>query len=928
MFELIVLGTPLARLDTATLLLRPRRLLTLTYLALEGVTDRASLASVFWDNLDSDTARSRLRLELHRIAHSPLGAYLKVDGERLHLSVECDAARLLEAHAAGQAQQVVSLYRGELLSTLSADTPALQGWLEMRREELARHVCSALEQLAAAADASGDSEAALTHERRLLELSPYSPVHAQRVMRRLQILGRWQEERTLGQQFRARVQSELSVLSALEAAHVPELPAAAPRPPVLPSGLTNPPLVGREGLWQQLEAWEHSQARALLLSGEAGVGKSRLVAEWSQRSGAGAQVVQGVELAQGVPFYALGEWVHRPEAARLQDLAPVWQTELAALWPDVFPGVAGGRAFNSLRLLEALSEALRLMATGTGLIVVEDLHWLDSSSLQVLGHALRRWGSQPDRPRLLMTARPAELNAQPQTGSWLHELERGGALLRLGVSPLSEVAVLRLIRLLSGSPRATGFARRLHALSGGNPYALLAFLQGLQDQGLLTVTQGGQWSLEVTLETLEQHLTPTLSETLCSALERHGTSLLRWMDAAALLAPPFEFGAAQAGSGLPEDAALTALELAAAHRWIVPTQAGVYRFGHDLLRHALQQQQRPERAAALHRRLARHLEEQAQPQVAQLAHHLEAAGERERAYPRWREAAANAAQHWAHREALVFLERGLACTADLLQRLEVHRQRCFHHNSLNDLKAWDAELDAMHSLLTAQGAALGEGQAPEQLAYVRQRTHFLWRSDRLQEALDFSEEWEGGELSDERALLVHDRGLLLKLLGRLEEAVDLLRLTLGRLGPDRKKLAANLHNALAQMAVESKQISLGRVHVEQAIELFGELAIKAGSASAYSCQAALYELSGQPQEQLEALQTALGHASEAKVIHLQKLLLELLCEAVEKSADWEPGLRYATQGLELCEELLDEDEAPIFRGWIQRFRAVRAPHPA
>lgn len=928
MFELTVLGLPHLRRGTTFLPVRSNRLMFLSFLALEGPVDRGTLAACFWEGFDPSVARSRLRLELHRVRQSALKTALNVTGESVQLNVECDAVLVREAYAAREWERVAAAYRGEFLATLAVDTPMLQAWLESWRATFARQMERALQELVTAADQNGDSEDALRHHSRLLELNPYSDEICRGVVARLHQLGRPNEAQICEDRYRARAVADLGL----------SLPAKAPlvRSPVdsdavlnLPLSPSEPPLVGREVLWGELDAWMQSPSPMLLLIGEGGVGKSRLATEWHCRQGKPAFTVQGVELGRGVPYYAIGEALRYVDPAVFRSLKPVWKAELAALWPDMFPESVTSHPSSLLRLLEALTEALWAVMP-EHLLVLEDLHWMDAASIHVLAHALKRWQTRGDAPRLLATARPGELAEQDQALAWLAELEREGKAHRLVVPPLGQGAVLGLIRQLSGSHQATGFARRLHALSGGNVYALLAFLQGLEDQDVLERPPGGPWKLTVNLEELEEYLTPTLTEALCLGIERHGTDPLRWLETASLLTSPFDFDTVWDGSGLDESVALSVLDLALKHRWIIAEESTGYRFGHDLLRHALQAQLRPERAIRLHRKLAQHFSASG-GHVADLARHLEAAGDLQAAYPQWREAARQAARHWAHDEALAFLERAVACTADPTLRLEGQFQRCVHHKALNDLEAWGQELDAVETLLTthADHPAFQPNSAETRLKCIRQRAHLLLRTGRVDEALVLSDGWTTDDLSEEKIALLHDRGAILHSLGRPHQAAQLLELLLGRLEPGQLKAKANLHNALALAVADAGQLKKGFEHAEQAIALFGELHttgepyMKEGLACAYGNQASLYEQLGDDQAQLQALEVAVQHAAEASNVYIQRQCLEVMCEVAEKLGQWAVGIKHATKGLELCEEVLDVRGADLFDEWIGRFRESR-----
>jgi DNA-binding SARP family transcriptional activator len=931
MLKLTVLGLPQLRNDGTSLAVRPRRLMFLSYLALEGEVDRGTLAACFWEGLDPAVARSRLRLELHRVQQSQLGTTLSVTGESVQLNVECDAMQAKEAYAAKAWKRFTEMYHGEFLTNLAADTPMLQAWLESWRVTFATQMDEALRQLVAVADRTGTIEEALQHQYRLLELNPYSEETRDAVVLRLTQLGRLEEAKRCEDRYRGRALADLDLSpSQLNASPLICAPLFNEPAQSSPSKTGEPPLVGRDDLCAQLDAWARSLSPVLLLTGEGGVGKSRLVSDWCIQQGASALFVYGVELGQGVPYYSLGETLRQVDSSAFRFLKPVWRAELATIWPDLFSETATGQASSPIRLLEALTEAIRVAMSGN-LLVLEDLHWFDAASIQVLGHALKRWRGQADAPRVLATARPGELSQHAGALTWLTELERDGRACRITVPPLSEVAVLSLIRQLSRSPQTVGLARRLYALSGGNAYALLAFLQGLEDQGVLKRPENGPWMLTVNFQTLEAYLTSNLGDILCLAIERHGAAPLRWLETASLLTPPFDFDTVWDGSGLEEDEALSVLDLALSHRWVAAMEPTGYRLGHDLLRCALRAQLRPERALRIHRRLARRLSI-CGGHVAELARHLEGAGEWQSAYPHWREAARQAARHWAHHEALAFLERARACTVDPLLQLEVQLQRCVHHKALNNLDEWSQELDSVETLLLTQTVHPEyELRAAEAwLKYTRQRAHLLLRIGRVDEAIALSDSWTTGELSDEMLALLHDRGAMLHTLGYPEQAAQLLQSLLERLRPEQQKAKANLHNALALALADTGLVTESFEHARLAIELFGELHtadephMKEGLACAYGNQASLYELQGNTAAQFESLEAAVQHAAEAANVYIQRECLQAICETLEKIGDWSTGMVYATRGLELCEETFDTTGTDLFNGWVGRFKAQRS----
>jgi len=764
-------------------------------------------------------------------------------------------------------------------------------------------------------------------QRELLERQPLSEAVCDALTRRLERLGRRAE--ALGEQegFRARFVRELGVEPELEHRLTSSVPIAMPAPTpasgARPS-LLEPPLVGREGLWQQLLEWfgQDSPGQALLLIGEGGVGKSRLAAAFTQFSSGAVPVpyLRASESGQGQPFGALSEALRRAGPARLAALEARWQSELAPLVPELFEGRPGRQGLDApaseVRLLEALFQALRLALMQAPIAVLEDVHWLDASSVRALSHTEKRLRDDPAAPRLLATARPGELRRNAPLRGWLSDLEREGRLIRLEVSPLSEVSVLKLVRLLSGSPRATGFAKALHSLSNGNPYALLAFVQGLISRGHLETHGPEGWQLHLELSELRGQLPATLRGVLLQNLEAQGEAVLKLLEAAALRGQTFEFEAARAGSGLGERVAHAAFERILKHRWASALPDGHYRLEHDLLRQTLEGNPEPGRLGQIHRRLAAHLDA-AGVQAGARAHHWEAAGERTRAFSLWKESAQEAGKLWAHREALNALEHALNCTDDPSEKIGLYRQRGRHWQALNLLTEWSAELEAADALLLERPVE-GEG-----LKLALERTHLLLREGKGEEALTFSEAWTDGEINEDRGLLLHDRGATLLELGRPEEAVKVLRHALEGGVAVHSRLWANVHNTLAYAARVMNEVDTGLQHAAWALEGFQVLGRSEGIANAFITRASLLDLQGHTTEATHAVLNALQHAQDAGHANLTRYALDFLVDLMAESQDIASGLEYATQGLEFSEREGYNAGISHFSQQIERLRGLR-----
>ena len=988
MLVLSVLGTPTVQVtEQATvqqpaaqptapssgqrLTLRPRRLALLTYLALCGPQRRQDLCPLFFP--DEADPRARLRLEVHRLKATPLAPYLGAEGEVLELTAHCDAAQFRRDVARGDWVSALDAWRGDLLGGADlSGLPDLEEWLAAERERLGALRLSAFGGRLSQLDHSGRAREATELARAFLAAAPLSEAACDGLVRRLLAAGQLGEATQVQQAFAARFRAEFGFAPQLTVGLTPPEPAARPAVPE-PWTWQAPPLVGREAVLAQLDTWAAGApaGQLLLLQGEAGAGKTALALDFARRRGP-VLTLRGSELHRHAPLHALLRSL-RHAAPQLGGLDPATLATLAALDPEfaALPGSAPGwgepgfgRAGvgglgSEAALTAALIRALSAVMEGAGVVVLDDLHWLDASSVRVLLRVLDRVRTLPQPPRLLCTVRPGELRAGDALTQTLGDLERAGRLVRLDVPPLSSPQVLRLLgRLLGHLPALEGgpaggaapLADTLHRLSGGNPYVLLAYLRGLETRGLLTPGVGA-----LTPDQLERALPSGLADVLLLPLDAAGPAVLALLEAAALQAQPFDLGAARAGSDLLPAAAEAALRAALDHRWLRPAlgpaQVGPadtgrsaspppegYALQHDLLRLALVSRTPPARQRTLHRRMAEYLGAQLGDQgpdmegvaapggeaTAALARHWEEAGEPGRAGPLWRRVAERARALWGHREALAALEHALRCETDPRARAELHLWRGRHCQALNQLGAWEQELD--------RAAALLGGAQPWPdlwLRLVTERSHLYWRRGEPQAALEEGAPWADGPWSAERGLLRHDRAAMLTDLGRPEAAAAALLALLAEpeLAPG-SLLAANVHGSLARAAAVMDDLPLGLTHAAEALRAFGVLGNSGGLIVTHLAHAGLLEQGGQEPGAQAALRAAREVARSAQNQRLWKLSLSNLLLLAEGAGQVEGALDYATQGLELAEASLDEAGQSFFAAALDRLRLTRREQAA
>lgn len=267
-----------------------------------------------------------------------------------------------------------------------------------------------------------------------------------------------------------------------------------------------PSLVGRDAevaaLDEQLALARSGAFRVVLVTGEPGIGKSRLVNELAERHRDSTVVVGSRAFELGMT-YSLALWVEAFErllgsasaaevrrlcGSSLHDLALVLPSARRALAtaagkPDPGPDHGSGREPDPERLLRALTELLgNLSADRPVIVVLDDVHNADTSFWQALYH-IARW--LPDRPVLVLaTARTAELARHLAVCQVLAGLEQDDVLARLGLLPLADESVAALARAVLGSGDVPlALVSWLSERSRGYPLFVLGLLRALLEQG-------------------------------------------------------------------------------------------------------------------------------------------------------------------------------------------------------------------------------------------------------------------------------------------------------------------------------------------------------------------------------------------------------------------------------------------------------------
>ncbi|HEX5936265.1 MAG TPA: adenylate/guanylate cyclase domain-containing protein [Actinomycetota bacterium] len=403
------------------------------------------------------------------------------------------------------------------------------------------------------------------------------------------------------------------------------------------------PMVGRE---KELSLLEHALERAIgertshlfTLMGPAGVGKSRLVAEFLSTAAARATVLRGrcLSYGEGITFFPLDEVVHQAAGIVQDDPAEVARGKLEALVEDASDAdriaslVAGlfgwGEPGTTEDSFWAVRKLLEHLARERPVVVVfDDIHWAEPTFLDLIEH-LADW-TRDAAILLLCIARPELLEVRPGWG--------GGKMNSTSIllEPLSGDDASQLVDNLLGRADIPVVARdRILEAAEGNPLFVEEMLAMLIDDGLLRFEEGIWHSAE---DLADVTIPPTIHLLLAARLDRLDADERAVIERGAVEGKVFHAGAVTSLSADAVRASVRTRLLTLARKELIrpdrPEFAGedAFRFRHLLIRDAAYQAMPKEQRAELHERFADWLTEAARDRMAEyeeiLAHHLEQA---------------------------------------------------------------------------------------------------------------------------------------------------------------------------------------------------------------------------------------------------------------------------------------------------------------
>ena len=691
--ELKLLGPPEARLDGRTLAFRTRKALALlAYLAVErGSHPREELAELLWPKSGRSKGRTALRSALADLRRE-LGetkdsraARLLAEHDSLRFDATSDAEIDLETinaaleaaripfsgsgprQESGRRELLVQLgkaanaYQGEFLKGFYLDdAPEFDHWANLERERWRAKAGLVFDRLSERLLEAGATREAVDVAERWVDYDPLSEDANERLMRARYTLGDRAGALLVYEQYHSTLK-DLSAepgpeAEALAARIEAESRRAASSRPFAGSAARLPetPFVGRakefEILTREYHLARSGDSRVVTVLGEAGMGKTRLANEFvSWAEAQGADILCGSTSGPGgMPYGPLVEAIRpRLERERAPDdlLEDVWLSELGRLLPEIrerypdLPLPTPDETTAKARLYEAVSRLIvALSEHATVVFFVDDLHWADAATLDVLSYAAKHLTERRAPVLLVLAAREEELDANEIPG-WLSSVERTAPVERVDLAPLSGEDTLQLLRLLTegdheglGAPAEVmeDFGSRLHIETRGQPFFIVETLKTLFERGVLTPNPGAKRRDTVGITSavpdrgaFKDLLPPPVRELVRERLFRLSPAALDLLAAGAVLGGGFNFDPLRQVAGVGEREGLSALDEVLRRRLLRENPSG-YALTHDKIRDVVYTEAGEARRRIFHHRALTVLEKEG-ASAAQLARHALAA---------------------------------------------------------------------------------------------------------------------------------------------------------------------------------------------------------------------------------------------------------------------------------------------------------------
>ncbi len=686
--QVIVDGKPQSKIPTRKSVLLLARLV----LNASKPQDRNALAFELWPDVPEARARRNLNSEVWRLRQA-LGEIIVADAKSVQFLPQADYfvdAISFESVAADasieELEKAIASYHGDFIAGYYED------WVLVKREFYQDRLMRYLDQCARHYQSNSSPRKAIDFIRRILS---YNPLHEESHQRLMRLFAQTGDYVSAVQQYRQCVElleRELGLTPMPETealfkriANESQRQASQPSPIVQPEKV----FVGRQDSLRELDAkWAevlHGRMQSAIITGESGIGKTRLVEHWLEGVHHRGVILRGhcYEVDRRVPYRPVIEMfraaVQEYGDAELKKLPTIALSEISRLIPDLRldsrknepAALAPAQAHE--RLVNGLTMGLHIWSWPEKplILFLDDLQWADDETMDVV-RALLATGD--DSPLLFIaTYRPDPLAVVEIRDARIRDLESAS----LALNPLSRVEVVDMIRKMGNLPDAPQvFAERVHAETEGNPLFIVESLRGLFDSGYLSTNADGIWtiSLDRPISDLSRlPLSLNLRQTIMTRVERLNADQRELLALAALIGREFDLGILRSVSGMDDLAvqdAVGGLLRYGLVRAVSPSER--FDFSHVKIQEVLLASMNEAKRQALHLQIGRYLEAKgAGKPLEQLAYHFHQGGDHEKALEFFQQAGEQAMNLHAYRVGASHFESAISLCKDSSRLFEL-----------------------------------------------------------------------------------------------------------------------------------------------------------------------------------------------------------------------------------------------------------------